>query len=102
LTAHIRIRPAEIIGREKCYLAVMVSEKRVRKIHAMAYDIRRGRRLGPGREWEGLEGRTGITTLDERLGRHRGNPDTALAFWADAPRRERFALRAEEIYGATK
>lgn len=95
--------PAEIISWVKCYLDVTVSEKQVRRIRAMAYDIRRDRRLDLGREWEGLEGRTGIcTTLDERHGRHRGNPDTALAFWADAPRRERFALRAEEKCGATK
>jgi hypothetical protein len=51
-----RIQTAEIISRVKRYLDVTVSEKQVRKIRAMAYDIRRGRRLDPARERERPEG----------------------------------------------
>lgn len=42
-----RIQTRDIIGRVKHYLNVPVSAKQVHRIRAMAYEIRRGRRLNP-------------------------------------------------------
>lgn len=42
-----RIQTRDIIGRVEHYLNARVSEKQVQRIRAMAYEIRRGRRLDP-------------------------------------------------------
>jgi hypothetical protein len=42
-----RIQVRDIIGRVKYYLNASVSAKQVLRIRAMAYEIRRGRRLNP-------------------------------------------------------
>lgn len=45
-----RLHTAEVIELVKSYLGVTVTEKQVRKIRSMAYEIRRGRRLDPSGE----------------------------------------------------
>lgn len=42
-----RIQTRDIIGRVEHYLHARISEKQVRRIRAMAYEIRRGRRPAP-------------------------------------------------------
>jgi len=45
-----RLHTTEVITLVKNYLGVTVTEKQVRKIRTMAYEIRRGRRLDPSGE----------------------------------------------------
>lgn len=45
-----RIQARDIIGRVEHYLHARISEKQVQRIRAMAYEIRRGRRLDPQEE----------------------------------------------------
>ncbi len=42
-----RIQVRDIIGRVDHYLNARISEKQIERIRAMAYEIRRGRRLNP-------------------------------------------------------
>jgi len=45
-----RLHSKEVIGRVKLYLGATVTEKQIQKIRSVAYEIRRGRRLGPSGE----------------------------------------------------
>lgn len=47
-----RLQTTDVIDLVKRYLGVTVTEQQVKKIRAMAYEIRRGRRLDPTREQE--------------------------------------------------